>query len=557
MDRSVTVEEMTYIHCCRFLLLLISLWSATALSEAAHRPLGNKKGAAVRLRRSTRTRRHLGFYASHAPLVMEYGGGSSSNDVPEFLTINSSEFNLVQFYAGGDCELCAHMVEQYARLAYTLQRQVPANITFAAHAIDCARFPELCQAQGVARYPTVRTYKPKDAMGASVSLQHLHPFEILESLGLSSSEDENDSESSEVLWEMNTGNHHVLLSNQHRRRSRQQLQNDLLLAVDHTLRHSIYKKSSSSSSSDQPLSPTRSDELHAWLHLLHKTVSHHGALQALLRDLVDNFMYVSKSRDYLVAVLDEHASPAEERSWSPLVCGGGDHPEDENRMSSYECSFWDLMLSVVTGWVDYNAMSFVTEERLNTSRVVTVLQQFVQDFAVEIDSSSILASAHFGNVTTKTHEDESAMEERQLPIWLAETRSKSLRHQASSGDDNKLDVVWPSRLQCPVCRTADGTARDSDLLYKYLFVEYGPRTSDKFLPFQRDLHDALVQRMEDDLRRRRRARTDRIQQQGSCLVAVLAILGWRVVGMLRRRRSRRSVMCAEQGGCLSFHIKCE
>ena len=520
--------------------------------------------------------------------------------------------------------------------------------------MDCVRFADLCRQQDISQYPTLRAYTPshnkkkKKFETVSLHLQHLHPTEVLEHMGLtkilmtsdSSSGDEQDANNNNNYWENNNepddDDDSLSLLEKFppppRKRSRAQRENDLYLALDSTLRRHAVRHNQQPTTIRQNhfLSPRQTDALRAWLHVLHSTVATttvehtkqpRRSFQAVVPELLSNLEYIAKSSDYLLALLDEYyhddddtttttkdvppteevgksdggAAAAAAPDWSPLVCGDNGNKDDTGQHDStknndyYECAFWDLLLTVGTGLVEYNAQSLDADERLSPGHVTEVLREFVQAFGV-LDTGGVgdtttmttgSAELSFWSATTPaTHSDdneETETEWRQVALGLAAARQEFFRQKrqqqystsSKTHDDNKDSTIkqqddesslemllWPSLRECPVCWTSNSDSsaahRRPELLYKYLHIEYTSHSlllssGETVREYQRDLHDALRARAQQRRHHHHhhhppQQRTIIPLQQASMLVVALLIVGW------RRQSVQRFIVCHQDDG---------
>jgi hypothetical protein len=104
------------------------------------------------------------------------------------------------------------------------------------------------------------------------------------------------------------------------------------------MRNEIYTRSGELSKEQQRV-------LLSFFELLHVTLPQSWAMTKLLQELIDNFVYIVRSEDYLLAVLDEYPATAE--SWS-MSCSHGAADE------GYTCGLWELFHAMSVGYVVRN-----------------------------------------------------------------------------------------------------------------------------------------------------------------------------------------------------------
>ena len=85
--------------------------------------------------------------------------------------------------------------------------------------------------------------------------------------------------------------------------------------------------------------------LRSFLDLLSRTIPSHWPMYNLITELVNNFVYIVKSEDYLLSLLDEFPAPATQ--WSPSCSY---HQPDDG----YTCGIWELFHTITMGVIEYN-----------------------------------------------------------------------------------------------------------------------------------------------------------------------------------------------------------
>lgn len=293
-------------------------------------------------------------------------------DRPDFLYNHENQpYRIVEFYIHW-CNTCKLYAPIYHKFAEKV-RALAGGIEIATHAVSCAPNRPLCVDQAVKGFPKIRLYKP--GSGEYTELAHhaqIQPYTVLEALGIDFEAEETEDSSSDdwdvdtlleeeatrallqqfTLWDRLkaaiTGNDLKQLSSQsnnyninskpYHRRTRDNLQADIHLSLDYALRHEIYTRHGE-------LSEEQKRVLKDWLELLHATLPQSWELSKLLRELIDNFVYIVRSEDYLLAVLDEYPAAAER--WS-LSCSHGAADE------GYTCGLWELFHAMSVGYVSRN-----------------------------------------------------------------------------------------------------------------------------------------------------------------------------------------------------------
>lgn len=421
------------------------------------------------------------------------------------------------------------------------------------HAVSCAPNRPLCKALAISKYPLFRVYTPGDTTGVDIPHAQVNPHFILQRMGLVAHyHDDHDDEEILVddtgrdwhvdddsvaaadaasntassssswfnwgaflLWEQWwTKNHHPQQQQQqlgkfdknNYKRSRHELRNDVHLSFDYAMRQGVYI-------TNDPLPQERAETLFAWLVLLRKTLPVSWTkLHAAVQGLIDNFDYVQRSEDYMVAILDEHA-PSAAMLWSPACAKHGDVD------AGYACGLWQLFHAVTVGAVDGNRAAAFAAHRVQPATVARTLRDFVDAFfgcdacrrnfvaafdagahrrrerlREELSPSSPLLSANakHGHGTTTAITTTTEADWIELPLWLFDTHNavnvrlqaeKAAReHRPAPTARDQKAVLWPPVSDCPPCWQNDdyddnnkNNTWNNDAVYKYLKLEYGQR----------------------------------------------------------------------------------
>jgi thiol oxidase len=406
------------------------------------------------------------------------------------------------------------------------------SIDLKVYAISCAPNLQLCVDQGVQGFPKIRLYKPGDTVGMELSHHsQINPYQILEKLGIDFDGDEEEWDVEKLLAEHAISQLSMLdrframlfgekkNSQPAMRRTRDDLKADIHLSFDYALRYEVFTNT-------KMLNQEQQDALRDWLVLLSKTLPSSWELVKLIQELIDNLIYIVKSHDYLVAVLDEYPAPTER--WSDSCSHG---KEDEG----YTCGLWEMFHTMSVGMVEYNkAMAFDEDRLLATENVANTLRDYLFFFfgcsecvSNFIKAYDLCAHDRCDRLSKSVRVDEA--EWIQLPLWLYETHNAvnarlfkqraHLENRVFSAKEIQ-SAKWPSKSECSACWTGNGSW-DAEYVYKYLFLEYGPRDSSSA-----NLMRELMEKQDAE-------NSDSILQYRHLLFIGIMILGW---GLKRRFR---------------------
>jgi thiol oxidase len=409
------------------------------------------------------------------------------------------------------------------------------SIDLKVYAISCAPNLPLCVDQGVKGFPKIRLFKPGDTMGMELSHHsQINPYQILEKLGIDFDGDKEDWDVEKLLAEHTMSQLSMLdrframfLSEKKNtqsliRRTRDALKADIHLSFDYALRYEVFTNT-------KMLSQEQQESLRNWLTLLTKTLPSSWELVKLIQELIDNFIYIVKSHDYLVAVLDEYPAPTER--WSDSCSHG---KEDEG----YTCGLWEMFHTMSIGMVEYNkAMAFDEDRLLATETVANTLRDYLFFFfgcsecvSNFIKAYDLCALDRCDRLSKIVRLDEA--EWLQLPLWLFETHNAvnvRLFQQRANLENRRVtandiqSVKWPPKSECKACWTGDGSW-DAEYVYKILFLEYGPRDANSA-----ELMRELVEKQNTE------NRDPILQYRHFWLIGIMA-LGW---GLTRRFKIQR------------------
>jgi hypothetical protein len=258
-------------------------------------------------------------------IVQEYDNTAETR--PAFLEPGDPTYRLVQFYdPSSDCSRYQPIFTNLAQhlFNYTSLLQI--------HSISCSRHESICDSQSIGQLPVFKVYAPNDKFGTPLLAQELHPFTVLDRLGLLSDKSvvrafvddegyfsDSETEDSEFLREME-----AVYSIK-----RQFAEVDMHLAIE--------------------MMTSVVEALKRWLELLRTVVievpgemttsrSVPSRASQLIKEILNNLVYISKSKDYLLSILEEHETTTGD--WSAgcrMTLDGG---------SSYLCGMWKLLFRV-------------------------------------------------------------------------------------------------------------------------------------------------------------------------------------------------------------------
>jgi len=481
-------------------------------------------------------------------LSPEYRGlDKDAIDRPDFLYAPVDTYRIVEFYIHY-CNTCKAFRPVYTKFAEKVKElaalQNVNNID--VYAISCSPNRKLCVDQGVKGFPKIRLYKPGESEFNELNHHtQIHPYKVLDQLGIDFDGEEED-------WDVDSGTMEVHVQapswwqsiaakltgqsiNSPRspaRRSRDDLKADIHLSLDYALRNEVYTHKNE-------LSAEERRALRAFLDLLFITLPSSWELHNLLRELVDNFMFIAKSEDYLVAVLDEYPAPTEQ--WSESCSHGA--PDE-----GYTCGMWELYHAITVGFVDYNRAVFDSAKLLATETAARVIRDFVDNFfGCETCRMHFVTSydacAHDRCDTLSTEHSTEEGEWIKLPLWLYETHNavnvRLLKERAAreNRDISQIDiraVKWPPVTECSAC-WKENDVWDTDMVFKYLRLEYGNRDA-SFAELRRELMAA-----KPILKENSKAHSKQLRLQlGHASLFVISMLGLNIGGRFQRKRTTKA-----------------
>jgi Erv1 / Alr family len=340
------------------------------------------------------------------------------------------------------------------------------------HAVSCTAHKKICQKLGIKSYPSVRLFPAGDVNGTEVTYWKLHPFQVLQSLGVETEELGGSKFSTTSKHDGANPNPISLDSGtkDSRKRSKEELFSDAMLSFDFSIRNSIFM-------STGPLTNKTFHVFYDWLELLQESLPPQWNIHKPIHALIENYDNVSKSEASLVQMLDQHQQPDHSTKWTE-ACTHGDN------FAGYTCGLWELFHIMTIGVVEWN--NVVTNEwsLIPINHAADTLHDYIANFfACDVCRKNFMteydACAHERCTRLASSH---AKDWKQLPLWLWEMHNsvnvRLVKEQAERDgkletEEDEIRVQWPSRLDCPQCWGKDG-AWDEDFIYKYIRMEYWP-----------------------------------------------------------------------------------
>lgn len=255
---------------------------------------------------------------------------------PDFLYGHTNGYRIVEYYIHW-CQTCRLFAPVYTKFARKVTELAAAQgVSVQVYAVNCSPNRQLCLDQKAKDYPKIRLYRPNETEYHYEVGHHLqlHPYTTLDALGITyddpNSEDawdvereleHQDNSSATVIyrdWFQRVLSYVGLAPSMapivtNHRRSRDELKADIHLSFDYALRHDIF-------TSNEALTKDESKVFREWLELLLVAIPSSWGMADLLNELINNYIYVAKSHNYMIAVLDEFPPPND--TWS-LSCSKG------------------------------------------------------------------------------------------------------------------------------------------------------------------------------------------------------------------------------------------
>jgi Erv1 / Alr family len=223
------------------------------------------------------------------------------------------------------------------------------------------------------------------------------------------------------------------------------------------------------SENTEQISSTKSAVCIEWLKLLRKALPIDWSdLHSLIEELLNNWMYVSKSKDYMFAILSEYPPPNDTRQ------------KDLSIFDSME-----LLYVVTVGVVHYNKFVASTDaERLSTAAVARTIRNYADNICSKQTTQKILTES-INSVCSVEGNCDRFLEHRgtekdwiALPIWVFRLHNDILETQATETRKQSLwNVRWPSAIDCPSCWNDNNKRWNDDNVYKFLLLLYGQEST--------------------------------------------------------------------------------
>jgi thiol-disulfide isomerase/thioredoxin len=414
------------------------------------------------------------------PRANQKEGEEETNDLQNFFSSAKESVCIVEFYAHW-CPHCQHFKSHYIEFARKLQEVAGKyGVAINVYGVSCVAHKAICRKQGVTAYPKVKLYQAGSINGTFVNDYELHPFQIMRmipgvsldsAMGLEvSSEMKEDGKKKLLLRntpveeEDATRHYHFL------KRTKEDIYSDAYLSFDFAMRNAIF-------TTEGPLMNKTKEVFEEWLMLLQATLPPNWGLQTMIGEIIANFEEAVKSEKNLLQIVDYY--PPKKKSWSHS-CSRGDG------YAGYTCGLWELFHIMTIGTVEFNSVVvgddwayYRTEDAAKTLRAY--IEHFFGCEVCRLNFLHAFDACAFDRCnrlfSNKVGEIEDWLE---LPMWLFETHNavnvRLLKEQAErdhwkSSYQAEIEVLWPSRSDCPMCWHDDGRW-DQDMVYRYLRVAY-------------------------------------------------------------------------------------
>lgn len=406
------------------------------------------------------------LYAGNSFPVIEYmAKGRQSGGVDgeaDFLYSTEQDFRLVEFYDKVDVD-SINMRESYIQTAAIVTDQAKfQNASIDTYAVSCTAVPFLCEVQGVEidRLPIVILYKPGSVEG--VRLEKWTASDVLEKMGLTY--DDKTEKATEFVEKAES----------HPMRTLEELKADIHLSFDTAMRHHVFGGGHFMG----PLPQEKHQALKNWLLLIHKTIPPAWHIHAIVKELINSFMYIAKNKAYMVAILDSNKPTVTEYS---KACSQG-------HVAGLTCGAWEMMHAVTVGVVEYNKMGMSeNKDRMSTEAAARIIRDYIYQFGMGDDLNT---KGHFLQHADACQESHCLQPKDstspglpdwiQLPLWMSKTHNDinliiQEGHAVASGRRRTLlqhvATAWPPRTHCPACWSKAGKWNE-EVVYKYLQMEY-------------------------------------------------------------------------------------
>lgn len=408
------------------------------------------------------------YFPVHELLVNETSS-LSENELPKFLSSTDSGHRIVEFYAPW-CPHCRHFKDHFIQFARNLETlAVRAQVTVDVHAVSCTAHREICNAQDVHSYPTIKIFPAGSINGTIVKVSQVHPFHVLDKLGikldmLTPKEKREFSKTSTKKKPGSYSKTKVALA-----RSKEQVYADATRSFDFALRQSVFMAKG-------PLEEKRKDIFLLWLDLLHNALPPSGTIQHQIDAILENEKEAMKSEENLLALVDPFRP--ENKEWSQACTHG-------EKGMGYTCGLWELFHIMTIGLVEFNKMA-PGFSIVPTMTAADALRDYIENFfGCEVCRVNFLAAyddCSLDRCNRLSTEKGKLSDWKQLALWLWEThnavnirlmKEKAKREGRETSHQDEINVRWPSKRDCSVC-WRDDESWDEENIFQYLRLEYWP-----------------------------------------------------------------------------------
>lgn len=465
------------------------------------------------------------------------------------------EYRIIQYYDSNPskCLDCEYFKDHYVKLATrlneivgSLPEELPFKFKISMHAVSCPHNPELCRKQQVNtnKVPIVRLYPPgqEQAFGYDLHYQSIHPYYVLERLGISSLIQQNSeavaSPELEEHWNVGTsiGQKRKHMSSEKSKKSQSkklvsslkkdiinplEIEYDVNKVIDNFLQNYVHQSISSTDDNTttnnkhvNQLSELSQWRLKEFIILLHKLLPQNWKVHILLNELLQQFNYIVNDRNYLIQLLQEMKTDGRfvvKTEWSSYCSNHNKHVinklhDPEQEYSEFTCGFWELLQAVSVGLVDYNEVAFDASERISTHRVMDIVQNTLQTFngaGMDLNTrTSVLymyntCGYNACNRLVYIPDGGSEQDSIQIALWFNEMQNyvniQLLKRLANQNKrvvsyQEEVDSQQPSFIDCPSCWTTRKGAKseiielkNNNMIYKYLKYYYGRQNDSKLI----------------------------------------------------------------------------
>lgn len=401
--------------------------------------------------------------------VVEYFAPVDGKIQPVFQSLKARrEYRLVAYYDKKDAASLDQR-ETLLRTASALnEAAVRGGKSVTTYAVSCGEFTSFCESQQVESTPAFHFYK--QGSSRQEPLDDLDMESLSNRMGI-----QYDIELAKKWWSGTIGTTAAESELKPVTRTMKQLSSDIHLSFDTAMRHYVYDNDIDKIS--QPLSNEQRSTLKRWLMLIHKTTPSTWKVHALVKQLINSFMYVSKNRAYLLSILDTFKPEASD--YSP-TCQGEHH-------HSFTCGVWEMFHAVSVGLVEYNKIGDDTSENIPSRTALSIILKYIEIFGMGDD---LKVEHHFSQSVRKCLDDKECLAATdsgkkdeliedwiQLPLWISKT------HNEVKKKDQKMPVElvaglgvveyeWPPKALCPKCWNKTTGQWNDAVVYKFLKKEY-------------------------------------------------------------------------------------